>query len=52
MKKAIKLPRYCTPNFIGACEEFMREKNKKEVRLGEFLNWLQERTIKKEAVNE
>jgi len=46
MKRITKLPRFFTGNFIGACEEFMRQTGKQEVKLGEFLAWLQNKKQK------
>ena len=46
MKKRIKLPRWLTVNFIGACEQYLQETGRKNVRLGKFLGWLQDKTIK------
>lgn len=46
MRKVTKLPRYLTVNFIGACEEYCKDTGKKEVRLGDFLSWLKERSGK------
>jgi len=42
MKKRIKLPRWLTVNFIGACEQCLQETGRKDVRLGAFLSWLQD----------
>ena len=45
MRKRVKLP---TPNLLGAYEQFTKETEKKEIRLGEFLSWLQDKTNQKE----
>jgi len=44
MRKIIKYP---SPNLLGAYEQFIKETGKKEIRLGEFLGWLQDRTNKR-----
>lgn len=44
MRRRFELP---TPNLLGAYEQFIKETRKKEIRLGEFLGWLQDRTNKR-----
>jgi len=41
MRKIIKYP---SPNLLGAYEQFIKKTGKKEIRLGEFLSWLQDNT--------
>ena len=48
MRKIIKYP---SPNLLGAYEQFIKETGKKEIRLGEFLSWLQDKTNQKERGN-
>lgn len=52
MKLIKKLPRFLSVNFIGACEEFLRQTGKREVRLGEFLAWLRNRRREKQMETE
>ena len=37
-----------SPNLLGAFEEFTKETDKGEIRLGEFLTWLQKKTKERE----
>jgi len=46
MKRVIKFPRWLTTNLIGAYEQYLKETDRKDVRLGKFLSWLQNKTIK------
>ena len=45
MRKTMKYP---SPNLLGAYEQFTKETGNKEIRLGEFLSWLQDKTNQKE----
>ena len=49
MRKIIKYP---SPNLLGAYTQFIKETGKKEIRLGEFLSWLQDKTIKRRGEHE
>ncbi len=44
MRKIIKYP---SPNLLGAYEQFTKETGEKEIKLGEFLTWLQSNTIER-----